>query len=179
MQTFGTSETGILNTTSKSSDSLFFKIDDPDRETKVINGELFIRSKTGIKGYLDHDNSNFMDDGWFATGDLVEESEDGYLRVIGRKNDVIYVGGLKVMPSEIENVINLVDGVIDASVYGAENIITGNMVCCKIVKKEGYDSKALKVSIRKFCKLKLESYKIPSKFIFEENLRFSNRFKKL
>ena len=83
------------------------------------------------------------------------------------------------MPSEIENVINLVDGVIDASVYGAENIITGNMVCCKIVKKEGYDSKALKVSIRKFCKLKLESYKIPSKFIFEENLRFSNRFKKL
>ena len=179
MQTFGTSETGILKTTSKSSDSLFFKIDDPDRETKVINGELFIRSKTGIKGYLDHDNSNFMDDGWFATGDLVEESEDGYLRVIGRKNDVINVGGLKVMPSEIENVINLVDGVIDASVYGAENIITGNMVCCKIVKKEGYDSKALKVSIRKFCKLKLESYKIPSKFIFEENLRFSNRFKKL
>ena len=133
-------------------------------EMNIIEGDWPNERNIGIK---------------FATGDLVEESEDGYLRVIGRKNDVINVGGLKVMPSEIENVINLVDGVIDASVYGAENIITGNMVCCKIVKKEGYDSKALKVSIRKFCKLKLESYKIPSKFIFEENLRFSNRFKKL
>ena len=144
LQTFGTSETGILKTVSKSSDSLFFKIDDPDREYKILDGELYIRSKTGIKGYLDHDNSNFKEDGWFATGDLVEESGDGYIQIVGRKNDVINVGGLKAMPSEIENVISQVLGVIDVLVYGEENVITGNMVCCKIVKEEGIEEKALK-----------------------------------
>ncbi|MCG6428237.1 AMP-binding protein, partial [Vibrio parahaemolyticus] len=74
LQTFGTSETGIAQTSSRSSDSLEIKIDDPNQEYKIINGELWLKSKTQILGYLNHDMSGFSDDGWFKTGDLVEES---------------------------------------------------------------------------------------------------------
>ena len=58
------------------------------------------------------------------------------------------------------------------------NVITGNMVCCKIVKKEDIEEKALKKEIRQFCKSKLENYKVPSKFIFVNEIGYSKRFKK-
>ena len=68
LQTFGTSETGILNTSSKSSGSTYIKLN--DAEYKIVNGELWIKSKTQILGYLNADMSAFKD-GWFKTGDLV------------------------------------------------------------------------------------------------------------
>lgn len=178
LQTFGTSETGILRTASKSSDSLFFKIDDPDREHKVINGELFIRSKTSIKGYKNFDNSNFQKDGWFATGDLVEVDSEGFIKVIGRKNDVINVGGMKVLPSEIEEIINKIKGVLDSTVFGESNVITGNIVCAKIVTEKGYDKFEMKREIKKVCREKLDKFKIPSKILFSQKILFTERFKK-
>ena len=179
LQTFGTSETGILKTSSKSSDSLFFKIDDPDREHKVINGELFIRSKTSIKGYKNFDNSNFQEDGWFATGDLVEVDSDGFIKVIGRKNDVINVGGLKVLPSEIEEIINRIEGVQDCTVFGESNAITGNIVCAKIVIHKDLDKFEMKKEIKKVCREKLDKFKVPNKITFSQKIQYSDRFKKI
>lgn len=80
LQTFGTSETGISQTTSKSSDSTFLKIDDPNTEIKIVRGELWIRSKTQVMGYLNSSLERFTEDGWFKTGDLVEEASDGYIK---------------------------------------------------------------------------------------------------
>ena len=74
LQTFGTSETGIIKTKSKSSDSLLIKFDDPKQEIKVVNGELWIKSDLKVYGYLNHTNKSFTEDGWFKTGDLVEEN---------------------------------------------------------------------------------------------------------
>ena len=70
IQTFGTSETGISQTISRSSNSTRIKISDPDTEYQIVNGELWLRSKTQILGYLNHDMSRFTGDGWFKTGDL-------------------------------------------------------------------------------------------------------------
>ena len=100
LQTFGTSETGISATSSYSSTSTFLKIDDPNTEYKIINGELWLRSKTQIMGYLNSSMERFTDDGWFKTGDMVEE-KDGYIKIIGRNSDIINVGGEKVLPSEL------------------------------------------------------------------------------
>ena len=179
LQTFGTSETGILRTSSKSSDSLFFKIDDPNREHKVVEGELYIRSKTAISGYKNHDNTNFKEDGWFATGDLVEVDNDGYIKVVGRKNDVINVGGLKVLPSEVETIISQIEGILDCSVYGESNSIIGNMVCAEVVVKSNQNTKEIRSKIRSICRENLEKYKIPNKIIFNTEIKYSNRFKKI
>ena len=117
LQTFGTSETGILKTQSKSSNSLFFKIVDDEKEFKIVGDELYLRSKTQVNGYVNHNNDGFLKDGWYSSGDLVETDEDGYIKIIGRKNKIINVGGLKVLPKEIEDVINLVNGVDDSTVF--------------------------------------------------------------
>ena len=117
LQTFGTSETGISQTTSRSSDSTFLKIDDPNTEIKIVKGELWIRSKTQVMGYLNSSMERFTEDGWFKTGDLVEEASDGYIKIVGRSKELINVGGEKVLPSEVESVLFQIPNLVDCIVY--------------------------------------------------------------
>ena len=178
LQTFGTSETGIIQTSSRSSSSLEIKIDDPNQEYKIVNNELWLRSKTQILGYLNHDMTSFSDDGWFKTGDLVEESNDGYLKIVGRIKEVINVGGEKVLPSEVESVLLEIDGVEDCIVYAIANAITGQTVATNITPSGNIDLKELKKEIRKFCRSKLDSYKVPTKVKFNTDTGITERFKK-
>lgn len=177
LQTFGTSETGILKTQSKSSNSLYFKIVDDEKEYKIVGDELYLRSKTQVNGYVNHNNDNFLNDGWYATGDLVETDDDGYIKIIGRKNKIINVGGLKVLPKEIEDVINLVNGVDDSTVYSEPNNLVGNIVCAKIFTKLE-NTKELKSKIKSVCRKNLDKFKVPVKLYFEK-LEMTNRGKKL
>lgn len=178
LQTFGTSETGILRTDSKSSDSLFIKLDDPNIEYKVVDGELWLRSKTQILGYLNYSMENFTEDGWFRTGDRVEVSEDGYLRILGRTKEMINVGGEKVSPAEVESVILEVPGVVDCTVFGQTSPITGQIVAAKVVIREGCDEATMKTAIRSHCSQKLARYKVPVKITFSDAALFGSRFKK-
>ena len=102
-QTFGMSELGIVRAKSKSRDSLFMKIGGEGVETRVVDGILEIRSETRMLGYLNAD-SPFDENGWYNTKDIVNES-DGYYQIIGRTSDVINVGGLKFMASEVESAL--------------------------------------------------------------------------
>ena len=139
LQTFGTSETGILKTVSKSSNSLFFKIVNDDVDYKIVNNQLLLKTKTSVQGYKNQQSDQFLSDGWFATGDLVEEDGEGNIKIVGRINDVINVGGQKVLPIEVEKAINAVEGVIDASVFGKANAITGQMVCANVVVNPNFE----------------------------------------
>ncbi len=179
LQTFGTSETGIAQTSSRSSSSLEIKFDDPNQEYKIVNNELWLRSKTQIMGYLNHDMSSFSEDGWFQTGDLVEQSEDGYLKIIGRAKEVINVGGEKVLPSEVESVLLSIDGVEDCVVYAAANTITGQTVVANVTPSSTVDTKELKKQIRKYCRAQLDAYKVPTKVNFNTNTGVGERFKKV
>lgn len=178
LQTFGTSETGIAQTTSRSSDSLEMKIDDPNLEYKIVNGELWLKSKTQVIGYLNASMENFTDDGWFKTGDLVEELDSGFLKVKGRTKEIINVGGEKVLPAEVESVVLELNFVDDCLVFGEKNAITGQMVAIQVVIKDGFEQKEAKALIRKYCKEKLDTYKVPAKFKFVEKTNFGERFKK-
>ena len=177
LQTFGTSETGILKTQSKSSNSLFFKIVDDEKEYKIVGDELYLRSKTQVNGYVNQSSEDFLNDGWYATGDLVETDEDGYIKIIGRKNKIINVGGLKVLPKEIEDVINSVNGVVDSTVYSEPNNLVGNIVCAKIFTQLE-NTKELKLEIKSVCRKNLDKYKVPVKLYFEK-LEMTNRGKKI
>ena len=175
LQTFGTSETGILNTSSKSSSSTYIKLN--DAEYKTINGELWIKSKTQILGYLNADMSAFKD-GWFKTGDLVLRDAE-YLKIVGRLKELINIGGKKALPSEIESVIMELENIADCVVYGEKNAITGQSVSCDVVLKSDMAKDELKKLIRSTCASKLERYKIPSKINVVEKIAFTNRFKKV
>lgn len=177
LQTFGTSETGIANTISKSSNSTFMKIDDESLEYKIVENELWLRSKTQIMGYLNSSMDSFTSDGWFKTGDLVEETKDGYIKIIGRSKEVINVGGQKVLPNEVETIILQMPQIEDCMVYGEKSVITGQTVVCDVVLNKEIEN--IKKDIRVFCKDKLDAYKIPTKVNVVEKTNFGSRFKKI
>ena len=177
LQTFGTSETGIVKTKSLSSSSTFLTIDDPLIDWKVVDDELWLRTKTQISGYMNVDEQA-IEDGWFKTGDLIEMRDDAYFKVIGRKNEVINVGGEKVLPAEIEDLLMTLDQVIDCTAFSVPNGITGQSVGVRVVPVDGADLKALKKEIRLISRVHLEGFKIPVKIRFESDLRHTDRFKK-
>ena len=178
LQTFGTSETGIAATSSKSSNSTFMKIDDENLEYKIVDNELWLRSKTQILGYLNRSMESFTNDGWFKTGDLVELDNEGFIKIIGRNKEIINVGGQKVLPSEVESVLLGMDEIEDCLVYGEQNAITGQSVSCDVVLKHGIDDSGFKILVRKFCKDKLDSFKIPTRVNVVQKTEFTERFKK-
>ena len=177
LQTFGTSETGISATSSYSSTSTFLKIEDPNTEYKIINGELWLRSKTQIMGYLNASMERFTEDGWFRTGDMVEE-KDGYIKIVGRNSDIINVGGEKVLPSEVESVLFQMPHINDVVVYGESNPITGQMVVAKVLYDEDIKLSELKKRVVDFCSDKLTRYKIPAKVVKMSEAEYTERFKK-
>ncbi len=183
IQTFGTSETGISQTISRSSSSTLIKFDDPNTEYKIVEGELWLRSKSQILGYLNHEMSRFTEDGWFKTGDLLEPANEkegeGFFRIVGRKQEIINVGGEKVTPSEVESTLLEMPEIADCLVYPETNALTGQIVAAEIVLKEGIDSKPMKRAIKNFCREKLSTYKVPARLHFKEATNFSNRFKKM
>ncbi|MBF7044301.1 ANL family adenylate-forming protein [Campylobacter volucris] len=178
-QTFGTSEIGITQTKSYKD---FIKLENV--KYKIIEGELYLKSNTQSLGYLNADNSVFTDDGYFASGDLVEvinENGEEYIKIIGRNKEIINVGGEKVLPQEVEGIIFQIPFIQDCLVYGQSNPLTGQSVCLKVVltKEKNINSLELKKEIRLFCKDKLASYKIPTKVDIVESLEVSKRFKKV
>ena len=98
-------------------------------------------------------------------------------------NEIINVGGLKVLPTEIEKVLMEFDGVLDCMVYGEFNVLTGQMVSSKIViDKSNFinlEEIEIKKSIKRYCSSKLDKFKVPVKINFVDKIEFTNRFKKV
>ena len=177
-QTFGTSETGILSTKSRADDSLFMKIGGRGFEYKIEDGQLYIKSNTAMLGYLNAENP-FTEDGWFPTGDLVEEDKDGYIRIIGRIKEIINVGGEKALPQEVEAVIREIPFVRDVVAYGEANAITGQTVAVDVVVLGMEDAREVRSKIRSFCRNRLEQFKIPTRINILDEIHYGNRFKRV
>lgn len=176
-QTYGLSELGVLKSESKSGQSLFVKVGGTGFETKVVNKELWIKSDFAMEGYLNAPNP-FDKKGWMNTGDLVEVDGD-YIKILGRNSDLINVGGQKVFPNEIEEVILELDDVVDVSVFGEAHALLGQIVVAKVKVKNGFSSDDLKSVVRKHCLTKLSPFKAPSKVLLVENDLHNNRHKKV
>ena len=177
-QTYGLSEVGIMRTKSESSDSLWLKLGgDGVHQIKVVDGILYIKSRMSMLGYLNAP-SPFDADGWMNTQDRVEQ-KDGYLKILGRENELINVGGEKVYPAEVESVLLEVPGVKDAVVGKAPNPILGSVVTCRIAADAGADLPALKKAIQRHCAGRLEKFKRPVKIEFQTDSFNTARFKRL
>ncbi|MBN1252555.1 MAG: long-chain fatty acid--CoA ligase [Bacteroidales bacterium] len=176
-QTYGLTELGVMRTKSESNDSLWVKVGGEDYKTKVVDNILYIKAKTSILGYLNA-SSPFDEEGWYNTGDKVEQKGE-YLRFLGRESDIINVGGQKVFPAEVESVLMQIDNINEASVYGTTNPIMGNVVAAKLILEKEEPLNKLKNKIRKYCKDKLESFKIPVHIEIVRETNVSDRFKKV
>jgi long-chain acyl-CoA synthetase len=136
-QTFGMSELGIVRVKSECRNSLFMKVGGEGVETRVIDNVLEIRSQTRMLGYLNAE-SPFTKDGWYSTKDIVEE-QNGQYKITGRTTEVINVGGLKFMASEVERVALQFEGVELTKAEGKPNPITGEHVELTVQPVPNYD----------------------------------------
>jgi len=173
-QTFGMSELGIVRAKSKSRDSLFMRIGGEGVETRIVDSVLHIRSESRMIGYLNAP-SPFDSDGWYDTGDVVEES-DGYIKVVGRTNEIINVGGLKFMASEVERVALEFPGIELVKVEACANPVTGQHVEIRIQPQTNYE---IHVSaLRTFLGEKLPAHMQPRRIKIEK-VDVGHRFKRL
>lgn len=115
---------------------------------KVVDGELWVRSASSMLGY--YGDEEIPDGGWRATGDLVEVVDDR-IEFRGRTSEVINVGGVKVHPLPIEQVISRVEGVALVHAFGRPNAMAGNIVAVKVVPVAGTDTDDLDQRIRAAC----------------------------
>jgi len=172
-QTFGMSELGIVRVKSEARNSLFMKVGGEGVETRVIDNVLEIRSKTRMLGYLNAE-SPFDSDGWYNTKDIVEE-RNGFYKVTGRISEVINVGGLKFMPSEIERVALQFENVEHAKAEGKPNPITGQHVELTIQPASNQDVN--KADLKDFLNSQLPNHMMPKRLKFS-SISVGHRFKK-
>ncbi len=177
LQTYGLTEVGILRSKSKGPDSLYLKVGGEGFETKVVDGILHIRARSAMLGYLNAP-SPFDADGWFNTQDEVVV-EDDHIRILGRRSEIINVGGQKVYPAEVESVLLKMDNVLDAEVHGEPNPIAGNIVAARISLVAPEDLGELKRRVRSFCRERLESFKVPVRIEISDSVQYSARYKKM
>lgn len=176
-QTYGSTEIGILSTQSKAADSTWLKIDAQKTPYKIVDDVLWVKvSNRSLQGYL---NAEFNIDGdWVNTQDRVIQDGD-YLKILGRKTDLINVGGNKVDPTELEDFFLQHAGVKDAVVFAKASPILGQIVMVKIAPQQNTDVELLKKQLEEHSKLHLEPFKIPACFVFETEIDYSSRWKKV
>ena len=153
-----------------------------DGEIKVVDeqgvvlppgqqGELCIRGTCVTKGYLNKPEATkeaFDAEGWFHSGDVAYMDTEGYAFIVDRKKDMINVGGEKVFPSEVEDMMLAYNKIKDLVIVGIPDDLKGEAPKAFIVLREG--ETATPEEIRAYCKEKMAPYKVPVAVEFIEEV---------
>ncbi|GAA2564471.1 long-chain acyl-CoA synthetase [Neomicrococcus aestuarii] len=124
-------------------------------------GEIVIRGHNLFKGYLNRPEATAeaVVDGWFRTGDLGTEDEDGYFTIVDRKKDMILRNGYNVYPREVEEVLSKHPEIVSVAVYGVPHEIQGQEIVAAVVVSQG--SAVTSEEILAYAKEQLAAYKYP------------------
>lgn len=114
-------------------------------------------------------NTETKIDEWYKTGDIIEIVSQKPLkfRFVNRKSEMINIGGYKVNPLEVEEVILTLTGIKDVRVYSKSNSVLGNIICCDVVANSNQITESL---MRTFLQSKIQEFKIPRVIRFVEEL---------
>lgn len=137
-------------------------------------GELCVRGPQVMKGYWNKPEETrqvLSESGWFQTGDMGRMDEDGYFYIVDRKKDMINVSGFNVYPNEIEDVLAMHEGILEAGVVGVPDDSSGETVKAVIVRK---DDSLTEEQVIAHCRENLTGYKIPHIVEFRDELPKSN-----
>jgi long-chain acyl-CoA synthetase len=156
-------------------DTMVKTIDDDDKETPIGEpGELCVKGPQVMRGYWqrpEDTQKSFTEDGYLKTGDIALIQEDGYIRIVDRKKDMIIVSGFNVYPNEIEDVVSGHPNVIECAAVGIPDAKSGEAVKVFLVATpEGVSENELK----EFCRERLTAYKVPKSFVFRDELPKTN-----
>lgn len=148
-------------------------LDDDGNELPFCEpGELCACGPQVFSGYWQKDNTTVFHSGnWFKTGDIAVMEEDGYIRIVDRKKDMILVSGFNVYPNEIEGIVASHPKVLEAAVVGVKDEHSTEAVKLYVVKK---DASLTKEELLLFCKENLTSYKRPKYVEFKTELPKTN-----
>ena len=136
-------------------------------------GEICIKGPQVMKGYYnkEEETSKVLHQGWLKTGDLGVMTEEGYIKIVDRKKDMIIIFGFNVYPNEIEEVVVKHPKVLEAGVVGVPDEVRGETIKLFIVKK---DESLTEEEILKHCRENLTAYKVPKQVVFKKELPKSN-----
>ncbi|CNJ04180.1 long-chain-fatty-acid--CoA ligase FadD [Yersinia mollaretii] len=149
-------------------------VDDEGRDVGFGEpGELWVRGPQVMLGYWQRPEATdeVLKEGWLATGDIATLDEQGFLRIVDRKKDMILVSGFNVYPNEIEDVVALHPKVLESAVIGVPNGVAGEAVKLFVVKK---DATLTQEELLTHCRRYLTGYKVPKIVEFRDELPKSN-----
>jgi long-chain acyl-CoA synthetase len=145
-------------------------------------GEITVRSKGMLDAYYSPWRSRETilaeQGGWFHTGDLGKLDADGFLYIVGRSKEMISVGGMKFFPEEVETVLEKHPTIAAAAVFGVKDRQWGEPAQAHLVLAEGAERPA-DSELRSYCKQSLTTHKVPSRFIWVEQLTYTASGKKI
>ena len=149
-------------------------VDDDDNEVPPGQpGELCVKGPQVMLGYWQRPDATdeIIKNGWLHTGDIAVMDEEGFLRIVDRKKDMILVSGFNVYPNEIEDVVMQHPGVQEVAAVGVPSGSSGEAVKIFVVKK---DPSLTEESLVTFCRRQLTGYKVPKLVEFRDELPKSN-----
>jgi long-chain acyl-CoA synthetase len=175
VQKYGMTELGSPASRTREA-TRWMKLSGADTRIKIVDGILWIKTETAMLGYLNAP-SPFDAEGWLDTGDMVEV-EGEWIRVLGRRSEMINVGGEKVHPAEVENVLLQMPNVAAVTVRGEPNALMGHVVVARISTTVPQSPADLKRAVREFCRGRLAPFQVPARIVIEDAPGPSYRFKK-
>ena len=168
----GTDRIGTIGLPLPSTDVKF--IDDKNNEVGIgERGEICVKGPQVMKGYWQRPNetAEVMIGNWLKTGDIAIIDEDGFVKIVDRKKEMVLVSGFNVLPNEVEHVISSHPKVLEVGVIGVPDRKTSEAVKAGIVKN---DESLSEEEIKIYCKEKLTAYKCPKHVSFTDELPKSN-----
>ncbi|MCC9204154.1 long-chain-fatty-acid--CoA ligase [Arthrobacter sp. zg-Y769] len=146
--------------------------ENPENDVEPGNaGELLIRGPQVFAGYWNNPEGTaevLLDGGWLRSGDIVTVDEDGFVKVVDRRKELIITGGFNVSPSEVEDVLRTHQHILDAAVVGLPRADGGEQVVAAVVLQEGAELD--EAALRAYCRERLTPYKVPRKIVVIEEL---------
>lgn len=149
-------------------------IDDNGKDLPIgERGELCIKGPQVMKGYWEKpdETQKVMDGDWFKTGDIAIMDEDGFIKIVDRKKEMILVSGFNVYPNEVENAIALHPKVLETGVIGMPDDKSTEKVVAYVVPK---DKSVTAEEIIAHCREELTNYKVPREVYFADELPKTN-----
>jgi len=134
------------------------------------SGEIAIKGPQVMAGYWQRPDETakvMTPDGYFKTGDVGVVDDKGFFKIVDRKKDMILVSGFNVFPTELEDVVSQMPGIMECACVGVADAKTGEAVKLVIVKKDPNVSEA---DVRAYCKENLTGYKQPKVIEFRGDL---------
>ena len=176
---YGLTETGPTVTVTRAADPPARRVETvgralPGVELRIVDvtsgelhgveavGELAVKGPNVMTGYHRmpvETRRSFTPEGFFLTGDLAMLEEDGYVRIVGRRKEMIIRGGFNIYPREVEDVLRAHPGVEEVCVVGIAHEILGEMVCACVVPTEGAILRG--EDITDFVRKQMADYKVP------------------